>query len=137
MLIALISCVAKKQHYATIARELYTSPLFKDAYSYAKKLGAERIFILSAKYGLLPEDKVVEPYNETLNDKSLKEVKCWAEKVINELSQISDLHKDNFLILAGERYIKFIVGSLTNYEVPLKGLSIGKQLSYYKEALAK
>ena len=137
MLIALISCVAKKESYATVAKDLYISPLFKKAYSYAKKQEVDKIFILSAKYGLLREDAVIEPYNETLKDKSIHERKNWAKNILNELSKETDLKRDKFLILAGRKYREFIIEELgkENYEIPLKGLSIGKQLSFYKEVL--
>jgi cytoplasmic iron level regulating protein YaaA (DUF328/UPF0246 family) len=137
MFIALISCVAKKESYATVAKDLYISPLFKKAYSYAKKQKVDKIFILSARYGLLREDKIIEPYNETLKDKSIHERKNWAKNVLNELSKETDLKRDKFLILAGKKYREFIIEELgtENYEIPLKGLSIGKQLSFYKEAL--
>ena len=51
MRIVLISCVAKKKSTPAKAKDMYVSPLFKGAYSYAHKLGADRIFVLSAKYG--------------------------------------------------------------------------------------
>jgi len=38
---------------------------------------ADKIFILSAKYGLVPEDMIIEPYNETLKDKSTQERRAW------------------------------------------------------------
>jgi len=135
MLIALISCVSKKENNKQKAKEMYVSPLFKSAYAYAKKQGVDRIFILSAKYGLLSEDEVIEPYDETLNEKTVNEVKQWAEKVIKDLSKKADLKNDRFLILAGERYRKFIISHLTNCRIPLEGLPIGKQLKFYKETL--
>ena len=133
MKIVLISCVAMKNDYPCVAHEMYVSPLFKGAYSYAKKLNADKIFILSAKYGLLDEDTLIEPYNETLNTKKDLEIRAWADKVFAELQQKTDVKKDEFVFLAGEKYRKYLVARLTNVEIPLKGLGIGKQLAYYKE----
>ena len=99
--IALISCVAKKRDVPSTAKAMYVSPLFKGAYRYAKKIKADRIFILSAKYGLLEEDDSIEPYNETLNTKPVAEVKMWAERVLTLLSEKTDLQKDEFVFLAG------------------------------------
>ena len=132
MLIALISCVASKSQVAAAAKDMYTSPLFKGAYRYAKKLGAERIFILSAKYGLVPDDKVIEPYNETLNTKGVGEIKQWANNVLAELAKVADLQNDKFIILAGMKYRKYLVGGIKHFTVPLKGKPIGKQLAFYK-----
>lgn len=50
--IGLISCVSKKLNCKTKAKDLYTSPLFKYSLAYARKLNPDKIYILSAKYGL-------------------------------------------------------------------------------------
>jgi len=135
MHVVLISCVAKKRSSKSPAKDLYVSPLFRGAYRYAEKIKADKIFILSAKYGLLETDDIVEPYDETLNTKKTKEVQRWAEDVLSELSQKTDLIEDEFTILAGLRYRKYLVNHLRKYSIPLEGLSIGKQLSFYKENL--
>lgn len=133
MKIALISCVAMKNNYPCKANEMYVSPLFKGAYKYAQKIGADKIFILSAKYGLLDEHTMIEPYNETLNTKTDKEIRIWADNVYAELQHKTDVSSDQFVFLAGEKYRKYLVGKLKNVEVPLRGLGIGKQLAFYKE----
>ncbi|MDR3543677.1 MAG: hypothetical protein P4L69_22380 [Desulfosporosinus sp.] len=135
MRIVLISCVAKKKEIPALARDLYISPLFKGAYRYARKLDADKIFILSAKYGLLEETDMIEPYNETLNNQSVTEIKKWASNIIDILAKKTDLHEDEFILLAGEKYRKYLIDSLRHTSIPLKGLSIGKQLAFYKENL--
>jgi len=131
-LIVLISCASKKQTHRTLAKNLYISPLFKMSLKYAEKLKPDKIFILSAKYYLLPLDKEIEPYDVTLNKMSIKEKKAWAEEVIKELEDNTDLNNDHFVILAGENYVKFIRDKIKNREEPLKGLSIGRRLSFLK-----
>ena len=59
--IVLISCVSKKLAVKSKAENLYSSVLFKYNLRYAKSLNPEKIFILSAKYGLLSLDDEVEP----------------------------------------------------------------------------
>ncbi|MCL2873073.1 MAG: hypothetical protein FWF41_08900 [Betaproteobacteria bacterium] len=141
MRIVLISCVAKKRKSPSLARDMYISPLFKGAYQYAKKhLAADRVFILSAKYGLLEETDKIEPYNETLNTKPDSEIKEWAANVLMALSQKTDLQTDEFIFLAGKKYRKFLIeksGKMKNtnndhVSIPLEGLPIGKQLKFYK-----
>jgi len=132
MRIVLISCVSVKRRESSLAKDMYISPLFKGAYHYAKKLKADRIYILSAKYGILEEDDYIEPYNETLNNKSQAEIKTWATKVLEKLRCRVDLGNDEFIFLAGEKYRKYLINEMSNHSVPLKGLSIGKQLSFYK-----
>jgi hypothetical protein len=37
------------------------------------------------------------------------------------------------VFLAGERYRKYLIPHLTNHEIPLRGLGIGKQMRFLKE----
>lgn len=137
MRIVLISCVSKKLPRKAKAEELYVSPLFKLNLQYAKSLQPDKVFILSAKYGLLDLNDEIEPYNETLNKKSNREIKLWAEKVIGKLKQEADLEKDEFIFLAGEKYRKYLLPKIKNSEIPLQNLGIGKQLKFLKESTAK
>jgi len=131
--IVLISCVSKKLNTKERARDIYISPLFKYALKYSQSLNPEKIFILSAKYGLLNLNDEIEPYEKTLNSMKMQEMKEWAERVLNKLKQVSDLEKDEFIFLAGEKYRKFLISNIKNSSVPLKGLGIGKQLKFLKE----
>jgi len=91
------------------------------------------VFILSAKYGLVPLDEAIEPYDVTLNKMSARERRHWAAKVISQLQQHCDLENDHFVILAGKKYRQYLLPHLRSYEVPLAGLPIGKQLQFLKE----
>ena len=131
--IILISCASKKLPHKARAKNLYISPLFKLSLRYAKSLNPSKIFILSAKHGLLDLEKRIEPYDETLNDMSAKEVRKWARKVIRQSGRVANLNKDQIILLATEKYRKYLIPHFTNYKVPLKGLGIGKQLKYLKD----
>jgi len=131
--IVLISCVSKKLDRPAKAEELYTSTLFKYGLQYAKSLNPEKIFILSAKYGLVPSDKIIEPYNKTLNEMSSKEVLEWSDKVLADLRKVADLDNDEIIFLAGENYRKHLLPHIKNHIIPLKGLGIGRQLKYLKD----
>jgi len=48
--------------------------------------------------------------------------------VISQIKKVADLERDHFVILAGDRYRKYLVPHLTSYDVPLEGLRIGEQL---------
>ena len=58
------------------------------------------------------------------------EIKEWSKKVIYELKSLTDLEKDEFTFLAGEKYRKFLIPELSNVKIPMKGLKIGKQLQW-------
>ena len=128
----LISCVNKKLDHPAQAKDLYTSALFKMSYQYAKSLNPNAIFILSAKYGLLRNYEVISPYDETLNDMKVKDIKIWSERVLEELNKRTDLQQDYFHFLAGFKYRKYLLPHIKNYEIPMQGLRIGEQLSWLK-----
>lgn len=130
--IVLISCVSKKLDHKAEAGELYTSTLFKFGMKYAYSLNPDKIFILSAKYHLLDLDQMIEPYNTTLNDMSKTERKIWSHTVLEQLRKLTNLENDEFIFLAGENYRKYLLPHIKHYSIPMKGLGIGRQLSYLK-----
>lgn len=135
--IVLISCVSVKLNNKAKAQDLYVSPLFKYGLAYAKSLNPDKIFILSAKYGLLELNEIIEPYNTTLNNMSSKEIKEWSDKVLSKLKNKIDLNKDQIIFLAGDNYRKYLIPHIKKYTIPLKGLGIGKQLKFLKEKSGK
>ena len=128
----LIACAKKKLNTKARARELYVSPLFRLSWNYANKLSPAGIFILSAKYGLLVPDREIEPYDVTLNRMSANEIKKWANQVLNQLTEYSDLSRGHFTFLAALKYRKYLIPSMPHSDVPMEGLSIGRQLQYLK-----
>jgi len=133
--IVLISCVKKKRKNPAKAKDLYISDLFKKSYRYAQLLKPDNIFILSAKYGLLEPEQIIEPYNETLKDKSSTEIKEWSRRVISELDEKIDIDKSEIIILAGSKYYKYLLPYIKNYKLPLGTLPIGSRLSFLKKQI--
>lgn len=128
--IILISCVSKKLGTKSKAQDLYISPLFKKNFAYAKSLNPHKIFILSAKYGLVNLNQRIEPYNKTLNEMKNSEIKEWANLILTQMKEIFNLDEDEFIFLAGNNYRKFLIKHIKNYKVPMEGLGIGKQLQW-------
>ena len=126
--IVFISCVSKKRTQKSRARDLYISPLFKKNLQYALKLRPDKIFVLSAKYGLVGLDEEIEPYNLTLNTMSAAEIKRWAAGVLRQLAGQANLQNDHFIFLAGAKYRKYLLPHLQHVEIPFEGLTIGRQL---------
>ena len=62
-----------------------------------------------------------------------EEIKKWADKVLEILKKQTDLERDEFVFLAGEKYRKYLIPEIKNYKIPLQGLGIGKQLKFLKE----
>jgi len=141
-MIVLISCVSQKQQLSdgqTVkARDLYTSPLFKKSLAYAEKLNPDRIYILSAKYGLLRPNDPVTTYDKTLKNMRAAERKIWSENILDSLKDEGiNLKKDEFIILAGQSYYQYLLGDgkIEKYELPMCGLGIGKRLKFLNERI--
>jgi hypothetical protein len=65
----MIPCGAAKGPVATTAAEMYQGSMFKDALATAREMfDDDRIFIISAEYGILRLDDVIEPYDKKLGD---------------------------------------------------------------------
>ena len=135
MRIALISCSKEKKNYSCPAYELYSaSNLFSLSYQYAKK-HADKIFILSAKYGLVSEDQIIPPYNQTLKDMSRQQQLDWASQVLKDLREVCSLTSDSFILLAGNTYCQDLLPHLQNHTLPLDGLRMGERLATLKKLL--
>ena len=136
--IALVACVIKKQDRPMPARDLYTSPLFRKASAYAQRV-ANEWFILSIKHGLVPPDRVIAPFDETLMGMPVKERRAWARRVMAELAKIL-APGDHVVMLAGERYREELMDPIREMgctvEVPLAGLRMGEQLHWLSRRLA-
>ena len=133
--IVLIPCVSKKLQHKSKAQDLYVSPLFQKNLKYAKSLNPDKIFILSAKYGLLRLDEEIEPYDKTLNKMRSGEIKEWANSVLNQMRKSTDIENDEFLFLVGNNYRKYLLPHLKHYKIPMLGLSIGKQLQWLSKRI--
>lgn len=128
----LVSCVSQKREHECAASDLYVSNWFCKARRYAE---ASRClwFILSAEYGLVPPNRVIVPYELTLNKMRVADRRAWAERVAQHLAEaVPDL--SHAVFLAGERYREFLARHLADrgiaISVPMEGLRIGEQLRW-------
>ena len=58
------------------------------------------------------------------------QIRAWASGVVSQLAAVADLKHDLFVFLAGDKYRKFLVPHLAHFEVPMDGLTIGRQLQF-------
>jgi hypothetical protein len=128
----LVSCVGKKRSSPARARDLYVSDWFGKARSFVERSG-QPWFILSAEHGLVHPDSVVEPYEKTLNQMSVSARRAWATLVIGQMkSLLPDC--EEVVVFAGARYREFLLDYLrkrARVKIPLEGLRIGEQLSWF------
>ena len=136
----LIGCTKLKQKKRCIAEKMYSaSPLYKAAYNYAISKVENKdtqIFILSAKYGLLPLNQKIEPYYETLKDMKKDEIDIWKNSVYKTMKEKFDLENTHFIFLAGQAYIEPLLPFLDDKNwtnpVPKDCRTIGKRIEWLK-----
>ena len=135
--IVLLSCGKSKQNHPCKAEDMYTGALFQKSLQVAKKMRPNAIYILSAKYGLLPLNKQIVPYNVTLNAFTEAQKKNWANMVLRQLKSAGVTDKDTLIFLTGENYPKYLMRLHLNTKCPIKALKLGEQLSLYNKILQK
>lgn len=131
-MVVFISCVKSKQNKRCRAEELYISDLFTKELAYAKSLNPRKIYILSAKYGVVELDDVLDPYELTLNKMKEQDRKRWAYNCYKQLQSKNIDFDEKAVFLCGNNYRKYLMRMFKDAEAPLKKLGIGKQLKFYK-----
>ena len=133
MSVALIGCVKSKIKAPAPARSLYISPLFRKAVRFVEMDDRYKDwFVLSALYGLVTKDQIIEPYELTLSTFSQEQLKVWSRKIFLSLQEqrITDVsffcgsnYCNSYLLMLLDRHgIK--------YDLPMDGLSLGRRLSF-------
>lgn len=84
---------------------------------------------MSAKYGLVGENQIIEPYEESLAQKTNDEKTFWAKRVAKELLNRFDPDQTRFIILAGRDYYDKLLPYLPNYALPLYGMRMGDRIA--------
>ena len=135
----LVSCVGQKRDRPSVAKDLYTSVWFHKARAFVEGTGSPW-YILSAEHGLLDPDRMVEPYEKTLNAMGVGERRHWAQRVFSQL-ELAGVADSRLSLLAGQRYREFLLERLrgigVEVEVPMAGLGIGEQLRWLGEQVRR
>ena len=129
--IGLVACTKGKQPYPCAARQMYSpSALFRKASAYCAR-EYDAWYILSAEYGLLAPDDMIEPYDKTLKTMSAAERRAWGRKVSAQLKGLGD---HQYFAHAGSAYLKPLSG--LNIVNVLAGLRMGERLQWYSQTRA-
>lgn len=128
--------MGSKKNGAFPAAELYISPWFRKVRALVESTG-DPWFILSAQYGLIAPDKVIPPYDRTLNTMKAAERRHWAVQVQDQMD-VELPETDEILVFAGVRYreylLPFLESRFSKVTVPMAGLAIGWQLNWLDNA---
>lgn len=134
--VGLVGCVKSKLSRPAVARYLYTSPLFEGRRRWVEQT-CDRWFILSALYGLVHPDEVLEPYDQELTSASPRARRAWSDRVLQQLQEaLGDLQGLHFEIHAGSPYrdhglVEGLASRGATVSIPAAGLSLGQQLALY------
>ena len=142
--VALIACCKRKLETTVpvAAETLYCGQLFQAQLAYARKalkLPDERIYVLSARYTLVPIQEEILPYEATLANRGVKQRVAWGSCVVSMLRR-NECHypyNTQFAMMAGRLYQEGLVLYLRHYgyewSVPHpKGLGYGQQVAWYQ-----
>lgn len=136
--VGLLATARKKHAHPAPVIDFYTSPLFRKSVQYASAT-YERFYFYNAKDGLLLPEQIMEPYDVSIKTFSIEKKRKWAAEVVDELKSHESPDEVTVYLHGGYIYRKFLQPELKNYgfqyKVPLEGLGIGKQLSWYDERL--
>lgn len=133
--VLLLGCVKGKRSTPAPAADLYTSATFLKRRAYAEASGRPW-FILSALHGLLRPDQVIEPYDMAFKDQSVGYRRLWGTGVVDALPAHGvRIDGTTFEVHAGDAYAAAIRGPIEaaggSLQLPLAGLRMGEQLSWY------
>ena len=139
--IVIIGCGAQKRGEACAAGAMYTGPYFTVCLRYARTLaGDDNIFILSAKHGLLRLTDQIEPYEESLRQKSLvgRVALRW---LVTSQAVRAGIFTRPVIAVAGADYVRIVrLAWETDAEIttPLAGRGgIGSQMAWMKKGIER
>lgn len=129
--IVVVGCGKQKREDAAKASDLYTGGVFSAHKAIADHFGGID-YVVSAKMGLVRGDKVISPYDTTMQDLTPSERSTWASQVGAAISRLA--HEGRVtrpvLALVGKAYSGWIpVAEADGVRVvaPLEGLTAGER----------
>jgi hypothetical protein len=129
-MIVIISCGQRKRNERSRARDLYTGPYFRAALEYAEAVTTpEKIYILSAKHGLLRPTYYVSPYELRLGQ--------TGSVIVRDVRrQARNFHllpmNEPVMVIAGKRYQQFLMNVFDSGLVTPCFGGMGKQIQFLR-----
>jgi len=123
---------------ATEARHVYIGPLAKKCREYAEKFYPSSWCILSAKYGFLMPDDIVEgPYNVSFNKKATNPI--TKNELVVQAAQKGLDACEKVIVLGGKNYIRIVqeVFSENKVYVPLEGCNLFEMMGKLNDAIIR
>lgn len=86
-IVLITACGNKKEEKPTVAGRLYKSSRIRYLYKRSKEFGLD-FYILSAKYGLVNGDEVIEPYDQVMDKVQCEKLKSQIKEVLKNFDVI-------------------------------------------------
>jgi len=118
-MIYVVACGKEKINHSTRARQMYTGGYFKACLNYALSQNddsVDSVYILSAKYGLVELDDVIQPYNLIMGESGCVDKEFVRRQVIEK-----GLEDERVIVLGGKKYVNFCKKVWNNVSCPLNG----------------
>ena len=135
--LVITGCTKKKLAYnnslRTPAKEMYQGRLFKTVKKYCEAMGYDYV-IISAKYGLLFPDEVIEGYEKVLQTK--EDIQTIRPLVEKRLKPILDKY-EKILVIAGEKYREVLRYLWDERFITVKSKGYGDLCRIIKKAIPK
>ena len=133
-MIIIIPCGARKLNHKAMAKDMYIGSYAAMCKRYARSITTDdKIFILSAKYGLLKMTDIIESYSLTLG-----QMGSVTPRQVKQQAQDLNILQEDCIAIGGKRYINLCKAIFINCKTPLqdnvKGGN-GKQLQWMKAQL--
>lgn len=133
-MIVVIPCGAKKLNREAMAKDMYIGSYARMCLRYARSIAPDdRIYILSAKYGLLRLTDIIQPYSLTLGQYgcvSPQQVRLQAEKF--------GILKEDCVAVGGKRYVELCKLIFARCTTPLQDHAKGgngKQMQWMRRQI--
>lgn len=128
----IIPCGAKKVSKKTTADKMYVGSYFKMNLKFALSVAPRsKIFILSAKHGLISLNTVLEPYNLKMGEPgsvSAQTIKKQAEELNLD---------DKIYALGGSLYVEALRSAGLKVKAITMGLGMGRQMQLLKQNMGR
>lgn len=102
--VVIVACGARKADRPAPAHLLYTGPFVRATLRWARSVtSTDRIFILSARYGLVAYDQVIAPYEQTLRKPG-----AVPDTVVREQAIRFGILDEPIIVAAGADYVALL-----------------------------
>lgn len=127
-MIVIVGCGARKRIRPVRAVDMYCGQYFRACWAAGTALAEGNVYILSAKYGLLPPGKVIAPYDLTMGQPGT----VTAAEVRAQAQDLGIIGRAG-VALCSARYAQLCREVWPVVDAPLTGLGIGQQLHVLAE----